>query len=512
MARRHTSGFDVLGFESDPTPGDPDIILNQIVPAYKSIGDDAQTAVSALRGNAMQAGTGATMDKLREVIGSKYPPKLQQTADSFHSAAQVYQTYAQSLSDAQSQLDTAMDQAGQVSGTANTLASLLPVNATPDQQAAAQSQRQAIQDANDQLTAAKRLGQDAKDLRDQAGTTFNKNLRAVSTVPSRSAFQKFLDFFEHSPLIQILIDVAIAIVTVFVPVAGLALGALALGVTTALNTVATGHFDAGAFVVGLAGLAVGGVGALAKFSSTAAGFLDGAASKIGGIGKLFQSTPTPAATGILGTAKKVATDFGVGFGINFGISAGVGVVGTGVKDALSGQKFTGTQVADIFGGAAVAGALGGASKAGEGQIFKDPSLPPATPPKEPPPVPPKEPPPVPPKGDEPVTPAGSGDKPLPPRPDQDKPLPPTPGEVPSFGNDSLGHRAFDGGSGLVQNLGGGLADVGIAVGLGDDDKDKDGDTGEALGDAADTAATAVGGGPLGASGLRGIFKNKPPSI
>ena len=52
MARRHTSGFDILGFDSDPTPGDPDVILNQIIPTYTSLGDDAQSAFDALRGNA----------------------------------------------------------------------------------------------------------------------------------------------------------------------------------------------------------------------------------------------------------------------------------------------------------------------------------------------------------------------------------------------------------------------------------------------------------------------------
>ena len=58
MTRRHTSGFDILGFGSDPAPGDPDAILNQVVPTYLSIGDDAQAAVDALRGNAVANGTG----------------------------------------------------------------------------------------------------------------------------------------------------------------------------------------------------------------------------------------------------------------------------------------------------------------------------------------------------------------------------------------------------------------------------------------------------------------------
>ena len=376
MARRHTSGFDILGFDSDPTPGDPDVILNQIIPTYTSLGDDAQSAFDALRGNAMADGKGKTMDALRKVIGSKYPPKLQQTADSFHGAAQVYRTYAQSLSDAQSQLDKAMDQAQQVAGAAAQTVPPLPADATPEQQGAAKSQQQGIDQANADLTAAKRLGQDAKDLRDQAGHTFNKNLGDVSTVPERSFFQKFLDFFEHNPLIKILIDVAIAITTVFFPVVGLALGAAAFLGTTVLDTISTGHFDVGSFVAGLAGLALGGLGVAAKFLPAVAKGFEAAntfGKGIPGIGKLiFESSPNVAAKGLGDLAKQVGKNFGKGFAIQGGLSAVTGVAATGINDALTGKKFTGLQAAEIFAGAAAAGVIGGGLKVGDGAIFKDP--------------------------------------------------------------------------------------------------------------------------------------------
>ena len=105
MTRRYTSGFDILGFDTDPTPGDPDVILQQIVPAYTQIGDDSETALTALKSNAIQSGSGQTMQALQKLIGTSYPPKLQQAADSYHSAASIYTTYANALAEAQNQLD-----------------------------------------------------------------------------------------------------------------------------------------------------------------------------------------------------------------------------------------------------------------------------------------------------------------------------------------------------------------------------------------------------------------------
>lgn len=379
MARGHTSGFEVLGFDTDPTPGDPDVILNQIVPTYTSLGDDAQNAFNALRGNAMADGTGKTMDALRDVIGSKYPPKLQQTADSFHGAAQVYRTYALRLADAQHQVDRAMDKAQSVAGTAARTVAQPPADATPEQLSAATSQQQQVDQANTDLTAAKRLAQDAKDLRDQAGHAFNKALGDVSTVPERSFFQKVLDFFEHNPLIKILIDVAIAITTVFFPIVGLALGAAAFVGETALDTISAGHFDVGAFAAGLLGLALGGLGVAAKFLPTVAKGLDAINSfgkQLPGVGNLiFNKSPNLAAKDLGDLAKQVGKNFAVGFGIQGGLSAVTGLAATGIDDAIEGKKFTGLQAAQVFAGAAAAGAIGGGLKVGNGAIFKDPESP-----------------------------------------------------------------------------------------------------------------------------------------
>lgn len=494
MARRYTSGFDVVGFDSDPTPGDPDL-LQQVVRTYTSLGDDAQDAFNALKGNAIQhSGSGKTMDSLRSVIGDKYPPKLQQTADSFHSAAKAYRDYAQALSEAQNLLDRAMDQAVPVAGAAGQTVGPAAPGASPEQVSAAKQRQQEVDQANADLTAAKRLAQDAKDMRDQAGNSFSKNLGAVSTVPERSFFQKFLDFFEHNPLIQIIIDVAIAITAVFFPVVGLALGAVALVGVTVLNTLGTGHFDVGSFVAGVLGLALGGVGALAKFVPAvgkALGTVNSFAKGLPGVGGLFTKSPVVAAKGLGDLAKQVGKDIGKGFAIQGGNNAVTGLVSTGFDDVANHKQFTGEQAAEIFGGAAVAGAVGGAFKAGGSQIFKQPpSAAGKTPPSAPP---------------EPVAPAEQGDTLSPPktdtRPDSEADpaavagkgtQPVAPAEPPATpGEGTTAQQGFDSAAAFTQNLGSQAAKTGIELGLGDDDKDHGGDAGQSFGEAAEAALPSI---------------------
>ncbi|MGW5498744.1 hypothetical protein [Streptomyces olivaceoviridis] len=526
-----------------------------------------------MRGNAMQGGTGKTMDALREVIGSKYPPKLQQTADSFHAAAQAYRTYAQSLSEAQSQLDRAMDQALPVAGAAAQTVPPTPANATPEQLSAARSQQQSIDQANTELTAAKRLAQDAKDMRDQAGTSFSRNLAAVSTVPPRSSFQKFLDFFEHNPLIQIIIDVAIAVVTVFFPIAGFALGAVAFLGSTALSA-AAGHFDVGSFLVGLVGLATGGLGVAAKFLPAigkAAEAENAVRRGLPAVGKFFRNDPKPIVEGLGPRSVKALKDFGTSFGVEFGKGVAGGFASTGIDDLVEHKQFTGIQAAQIFAGAAAGGVIGGAVKTADKQIFKGPHVvagekePPAvavTPPDDGgPAVRPaatgdSEPsalrpgsadirpdgeadpaavaaaggPPVitvtPPEGPNPKLSAGGGEPGgLQPgsadtRPDAEAdagafgsradhtPPPADSSSTTSAGEDAprrgpklvvpqhegtTRRQGFDAAGAVIKGLGGKAADVGIAVGLGNDDKDHDGDVPAAIADGATDVLPDIAG-------------------
>ena len=362
MTRRYSSGFDILGLDSDPTPGDPDAILNQIVPTYTSLGNDAQDAFNALKDNAIESGTGKTMAALQKLIGTEYPSKLRTAASSFLEAATIYQAYGQALAQAQTQVDQAMDQATPIAGLANTTVPPAPADASPEQLSATQSQQQNVDEAKSQLTAAQRLAQDAKDLRDQAGSTFSKNLGSVSVVPARSAFQKFLDFFEHNPLIQILLDIAVAIVGIFVPVVALALGAALFGAETALNTIANGKLDVGALVVGLFALGLGGGGALLKLSDAAGGLIGGLGSKLGG---LVTKIPGGIGSGISGLTKTVQGSAALGKAVSIGagtvVTFGEDAAENAVEDAIDHEPI---DAAVVFGSAAVAAGVGAAFSVG----------------------------------------------------------------------------------------------------------------------------------------------------
>jgi hypothetical protein len=132
MSRRYTSGFDILGMDRDPTPGDPDRI-DDLARFYEEIRDDAQTGVRVLgRGGSLSRARGESMEKLRDMLDN-LPRKLQQTVVSFDAAAQAYRTYARVLRDQQTRIDTAMDQATAVVGAARRTPKAAPAGATPEQ-------------------------------------------------------------------------------------------------------------------------------------------------------------------------------------------------------------------------------------------------------------------------------------------------------------------------------------------------------------------------------------------
>jgi hypothetical protein len=400
MTRRYTSGFDILGFDTDPTPGDPDLIMSQVVPTYQSIGDDAEAAVNALNSNAIESGTGDAMQALQNLIGTSFPPKLQLAADSYHSAASIYTAYAQGLREAQNQLDRAMDQAVPVAALANSTVPPAPPNATADQVAALQQQQQSVNQASDQLTAAKQLAQDAAEIRNDAGNTFNTDLNDVSAIPDLSWWQKFLDWFENSPIFQIFVDIAIAIVSIFVPVVGLALGAIVFAAFTAINTIATGHFDVGAFVTGLFTLALGAGAVTGVFKAASTAIWSTVKATAAG-DSIFSSAAGTAikgiegATGAIGNLNPVVKS-GLGVVSDFGVDS----ANQAVSGAIDGKEF---DPAKVFGSAAVVAVVGGAFDGAKDHFgFGDEESPGGEAPESVLPGPGDTPPPVPPKGPRPM--------------------------------------------------------------------------------------------------------------
>ena len=103
MARRYTTGFDILGLDGDPTPGDPDQ-TESLAKRYQAIADEAGVAVSVLRqGGTVDTGSGKTIDALKALL-KDLPGKLQSTVDSFGEAAQVYRDWAGVMRDQQDEI------------------------------------------------------------------------------------------------------------------------------------------------------------------------------------------------------------------------------------------------------------------------------------------------------------------------------------------------------------------------------------------------------------------------
>ncbi len=299
MARRHTSGFEVIGMSQDPTPGDPDGI-RLLATRYAAIGDQAAIAFGILgQGGAVEQGKGEAMDKLREALES-LPDKLSKTAESFQAAVRAYNTYATQLEDAQGQVDTAMDNALAVAATATRTLPELPADATGEQRDAARGQQNDIDAAQSALSAARRMAEDARSLREQASarTSADLDAAAANAIPERNFFQKIGDFFKDFPFVQIIINALVAIVSIFFPVIGLALGALVF-VLTQVVLGQNGEIRLGDLLLGivtlipgvalfkLGGNAVGGIGralpSLGRLFGKAGGFFTTAAGKISSI-------------------------------------------------------------------------------------------------------------------------------------------------------------------------------------------------------------------------------------
>ncbi|WP_127500322.1 hypothetical protein [Actinoplanes solisilvae] len=260
MSRRHTSGFDILGMDQDPAPGDPDRI-DELARFYEEIRDDAQTGVRVLgRGGSLSRARGESMEKLRDMLG-KLPGKLQQTVDSFDAAAQAYRTYARVLRDQQTRIDTAMDQALEAGPATRRVAPRAATDATPDQIAEVRAAADEITGAKARLSAAQRLAADARRLREAASARCRAALddaadKAIKPPPRRRFFQRIGDFFRNNPIFRLIIDIVIAVVGVVLPVVGIVLAAVALVVTVAVQS-ANGNFELGTLLVGLVTLVPG---------------------------------------------------------------------------------------------------------------------------------------------------------------------------------------------------------------------------------------------------------------
>ncbi|MGI5453002.1 WXG100 family type VII secretion target [Streptomyces sp. CA-249302] len=379
MARRHSSpeDFRLVGMDSDPTPGDPDLIQG-VMQRYRDIGDAAEKALNVLKKDGtISQGRGSAMDQLKEKIGDDLPDKLTKTMNSYHDAAQAYSDYMPRLREAQDTLDRAVDQAQSAAPAANQTPKELGANPTDADKSEARKTQDAIDTGKSELNAAKSLAEQAKSMRESAQRQCADVLdrAAGEAIPERNIFQKIADFFKDFPFVQILLAALIAVVAVFFPVVGALLGG-ALFVFNQVIASQTGGIKAGDFVVGLLGIVPGGsllklggraVEAIAPAAVAAvknSGFIAKSTASITKIGESFSNSKI--VSGVLANPiGKVGAEISGNFLKNSALEAGA--------KAANHDQIT---AAGVFAGAAAGAVAGAAFKGGIGKIGKGRGNPP----------------------------------------------------------------------------------------------------------------------------------------
>lgn len=373
MARRHSrpEDFQLVGMDSDPTPGDPDLIQG-VMKRYRDIGDAAEKALNVLKKDgSISQGRGSAMDALKDKIGDDLPDKLTKTVTSYHDAAQAYSDYMPRLREAQDTFDRAVDQAQSAAPQANQVPKELSATPTDAEKSAARSTQDAIDAGKAQLGAARSLADQARTMRESAQRQCADVLdrAAQEAIPERNIFQKIADFFKDFPFVQILLAALVAVVAVFFPVVGALLGG-ALFLFNQVVASQTGGIKAGDFVLGLIGIVPGG--ALLKLGGKAVQAIAPAAvaavkssgfitKTAGTITKVSESlTNSKIVSGVLANPiGKVATEVTGGFLTNSALEA--------AGKAANGDKIT---AAGVFAGAAAGAVAGVAFKGGIGAIGK----------------------------------------------------------------------------------------------------------------------------------------------
>ncbi|MFF0766183.1 putative T7SS-secreted protein [Streptomyces sp. NPDC003737] len=379
MARRHASpeDFQLVGMDSDPTPGDPDLIQG-VMQRYRDIGDAAEKALNVLKKDGtISQGRGAAMDQLKERIGDDLPDKLTKTMTSYHDAAQAYSDYMPRLREAQDTFDRAVDQARSAAPQANQAPKELSANPTDEEKSQARTTQDSIDAGKAELSAAKSLAEQARSMRESAQRQCADVLdrAAKEAIPERNIFQKIGDFFKDFPFVQILLAALVAVVAVFFPVVGALLGG-ALFVFNQVVASQTGGLKAGDFVVGLLGIIPGGsllklggkaVEAIAPAAVAAvknSGFITKSTGSITKIGESLANSKVIG--GVLANpVGKAATEVTGKFLTNSGLEA--------AAKAANHDKIT---AAGVFAGAAAGAVAGVAFKGGVGKIGKSRGNPP----------------------------------------------------------------------------------------------------------------------------------------
>ncbi|MFF3556011.1 hypothetical protein ACFYXL_21700 [Streptomyces tsukubensis] len=385
MPRRHTTGWEVLGFGEDPTPGNPDDI-RVLAGTYRELGDQAGEGVELLRGDGrIRNGKGQAMDALRERI-REVPGMLERTRDSFRRASDAYRDYAGELEQAQGMLDEAIDIGQANEALAKTEVPASAPDAAPEQIAADDAERDRVAGARAELDRAVALGRQAESLRSGASGRASVTLRdaADDAIEERDPLKKIGDFLADNPIVELIAGIVIGIISVFFPVIGILLGAALLAFSV-IRMVSQGKIDVGELLINILTLVPGGVllGALGKIGASVAkvaklapllakfgkgtGTISAAVTKALQGSTAFRKFFGPLGKGIAGLktnpalalAGKVAVDAGTDFTLGLtasAITAGVEKKPLDVKNAVIGAAIGAALAGGFaaFGGTALA--------------------------------------------------------------------------------------------------------------------------------------------------------------
>ncbi|MFB7493272.1 putative T7SS-secreted protein [Streptomyces sp. NPDC056161] len=379
MARRHSSpeDFRLVGMDSDPTPGDPDLIQG-VMQRYRDVGDAAEKALNVLKKDGtISQGRGSAMDQLKEKIGDDLPDKLTKTMTSYHDAAQAYSDYMPRLREAQDTFDRAVDQAQAAAPRANQAPTELGANPTDEEKTEARRTQDAIDAGKSELSAARSLAEQARTMRESAQRQCADVLdRAASeAIPERNIFQKIADFFKDFPFVQILLAALTAVVAVFFPVVGALLGG-ALFLFNQVVASQTGGIKAGDFVVGLLGIVPGG--SLLKLGGRAAEAIAPAAvAAVKNSGFIAKGTGSITRIGdSLGVSKVVGGVLANPVGNVVAGVTGKFLANSGLEAAAKAANHDKITAAGVFAGAAAGAVAGTAFKGGIGRMGKSRGNPP----------------------------------------------------------------------------------------------------------------------------------------
>ncbi|WP_327425615.1 hypothetical protein OG763_45130 (plasmid) [Streptomyces sp. NBC_01230] len=373
MARRHSSSedFQLVGMDSDPTPGDPDLIQG-VVQRYRDIGDAAEKALNVLKKDgAVSTGKGSAMEQLKAKIGDDLPDKLTKTMTSYHDAAQAYSEYMPRLREAQGAFDQAVDRAQAAAPQANQTPQQLSADPTDEERAKTRAAQDAIDAGQAEMSVARSLAEQAKTLRESAQRRCAEVLdrAAAEAIPERNVFQKIADFFKDFPFVQILLAALIAVVAVFFPAVGVLLG----GVLFAFNQVVasqTGGIKAGDFVTGLLGIIPGG--SLLKLGSRAAEAISPSiVAAVKNSSLISKTTGTITRISESLTNSKVVGGF-LGHPVGKAVTGVVGgfLGNSAVEAAAKAANRDEITAAGVFAGAAAGAVAGAVFKGGVGAIGK----------------------------------------------------------------------------------------------------------------------------------------------